>query len=85
MKFQQTKNQSATSLVCPKHKSAYFYHKQKLFQQTKRRCASILVCPTITKPMLLLQTNEISADQMKVCVHFGLPNNYKTNAFVTDK
>ena len=61
-------------MVCPKHKNAYFYHNQKLFQQTKRRCASVLVCPTITKPMLLLQTNEISADQITNCNQFGLPN-----------
>ena len=33
-----------------------------------------MVCPTITKPMLLLQTNEISADQITNCNQFGLLN-----------
>jgi hypothetical protein len=32
-------------------------------QQTKLQTATGLVCQTITKPTLLLQINEISADQ----------------------
>ena len=41
--------------------------------------------PKTQKRILLPQAKAISADQTKVCVRFGLLNNYKTNAFVTDK